>query len=268
VPLVRAAGACHNTDMRGSNRRASWRACAALLLVTAPLVLHAQQRGRGFSGVLPPNLEYNGRFTFSRVLYPGGGFRRGGAAWAHDYPDADLNLPGVLAEISSARPNLGRSNVFDLEDPAIFQHPILYFSEPGFWTMTERGARNLRAFLLKGGFAIFDDFEAEQWHNFTAQLLRALPEYRFIELDVSHPVFQSFFALDQLDTPHPLVRVEPRYMGIFEDNDPRRRLMVIANHNNDLAEYWEWSGTGFLPMDPTNGAFKLGINYVIYGLTH
>ena len=166
------------------------------------------------------------------------------------------------------RPNLGRSNVFALEDPAIFEHPILYFSEPGYWTMSDEGARNLRAFLLKGGFAIFDDFEAEQWHNFAAQLLRALPEYQFIQLDVSHPVFQSFFALERLETPHPLVAVEPRYMGIFEDNDPRKRLMVIVNHNNDLAEYWEWSGTGFLPMDPTNGAFKLGVNYVIYALTH
>jgi hypothetical protein len=254
--------------MRGLKLLASWRGALALLLVSAPFVLPAQQRGRGFTGVLPPNLEYNGRFTFSRVLYPGGGYGRRGAAWAHDYPDADLNLPGVLSEISSVRPNLGRSNVFALEDPAIFEHPILYFSEPGYWTMSDEGARNLRAFLLKGGFAIFDDFEAEQWHNFAAQLLRALPEYQFIQLDVSHPVFQSFFALERLETPHPLVAVEPRYMGIFEDNDPRKRLMVIVNHNNDLAEYWEWSGTGFLPMDPTNGAFKLGVNYVIYALTH
>jgi hypothetical protein len=85
---------------------------------------------------------------------------------------------------------------------------------------------------------------------------------------VKHPAFQSFFALDKLETPHPLVRVEPRYMGIFEDNDPTERLMVIANHNNDLAEYWEFVGSAYFAMDPTNGAFKLGINYVVYGLTH
>jgi hypothetical protein len=44
--------------------------------------------------------------------------------------------------------------------------------------------------------------------------------------------------------------------------------MVIANHNNDVAEYWEWSGSGFLPVDASNEAYKLGINYMLYGLTH
>src|SRR5687768_12030332 len=82
------------------------------------------------------NAAYNGRFTFSRIRYGGNGFGRGGAAWAHDYPQADLNLPAVLAEISSIRQNLGRSNVFDLEDDEIFNNPILYISEPGYWSIT------------------------------------------------------------------------------------------------------------------------------------
>ena len=60
----------------------------------------------------------------------------------------------------------------------------------------------------------------------------------------------------------------PNYFGIFEDNDPTKRLMVIANHNNDVAEYWEWSGTGFFPVDPSNEAYKLGVNYMMYALTH
>ena len=56
--------------------------------------------------------------------------------------------------------------------------------------------------------------------------------------------------------------------GIFEENDPARRLMVIANYNNDVAEYWEWSVTGMLPIDMSNEAYKLGVNYMVYGLTH
>ena len=31
--------------------------------------------------------------------------------------------------------------------------------------------------------------------------------------------------------------IKPTYYGIFEDNDPSKRLMVIANHNHDVAEY-------------------------------
>jgi len=62
--------------------------------------------------------------------------------------------------------------------------------------------------------------------------------------------------------------LKPRYMGIFEENDPARRLIVLANHNSDLAEYWEWSASGFFPVDITNEAYALGVNYIIYGLTH
>ena len=62
--------------------------------------------------------------------------------------------------------------------------------------------------------------------------------------------------------------ISPSYFGIFEDNDPAKRLMVIANYNNDVAEYWEWSDTGMLPIDMSNEAYKLGVNYMVYGLTH
>src|SRR5688572_21993177 len=49
------------------------------------------------------NLPYDGRFIFARIRYGagGGGFRRGGAAWAHDYPQADRHLPRIVSEISS-----------------------------------------------------------------------------------------------------------------------------------------------------------------------
>ena len=65
------------------------------------------------------------------------------------------------------------------------------------------------------------------------------------------------------------MRVEPSYWGIFEDNDPAKRMMAIVNYNNDVAEYWEWSDTGgFFPVDFTNDAYKLGVNYIVYGMTH
>ena len=64
------------------------------------------------------------------------------------------------------------------------------------------------------------------------------------------------------------VRYKPTYYGIYEDNNPARRLVVIANHDNDVAEYWEWSGRGLFPIDSSNEAYKLGINYMLYGLTH
>jgi hypothetical protein len=42
---------------------------------------------------------------------------------------------------------------------------------------------------------------------------------------------------------------------------------VIVNYNNDLSEYWEFSDSGQFPIALSNEAYKLGINYVIYGMT-
>jgi len=214
-------------------------------------------------------VEYNGSFTFARIMYGSGyGFRRGGSAWAHDYPQADRHLPSILAYVTTARPNLDASNVFTLEDPEIFRYPVLYISEPGFWTVTEEGAANLRQHILKGGFLILDDFEGRQLDNALEQLRRALPEYQPIEIGPDHPIFDSFFKIDNIYIPHPLVAVTPVYYGLFEDNDPARRMLAIINHNNDLAEYWEWSNSGYFPVDLTNEAYKIGVNYLVYSFTH
>ena len=60
----------------------------------------------------------------------------------------------------------------------------------------------------------------------------------------------------------------PSYWGLFEQNDPNKRLMVVANVNNDLSEYWEFSDQGVFIVDLSNEAYKFGVNYVMYGLTH
>ena len=252
---------------------------AALLVASAPptpdpsMVSPVSPQETGSRAPDPMyQVPYNGRYTFTRVRYGSGGMRSFGrgwsSAWNHDYPAADRNMQVILEEFTSMLPNTGGSNVLDLEDPEIFKHPILYMSEPGFWTVTREGAENLRYYLLKGGMLIFDDFEANQWHNMAAQVAQAIPEGQWVEIDGSHPVFQSVFVIEDVYVPHPLVAVTPRYMAIFEDNDPDQRVMVLANHNSDLAEYWEYSAQGYFPVDPTNDAYRVGVNEIVYGLTH
>lgn len=201
----------------------------------------------------------------------GRGFGRNSTAWNHDYPNADLNMQKVLEEVTAMAPVTETSVVLDLEDPAVFQHPVLYMSEPGFWRITDQGAKNLREHLLKGGFIVFDDFDGPgHWESWLAQIQRALPEYTPIEIDETHPVFGTFFHIDDIYVPNPMIRspVRPTYFGIFEGNDPSGRMMALVNYNSDLAEYWEYAATGYLPIDPTNDAFRLGVNYFLYGLTH
>jgi hypothetical protein len=244
---------------------------ATAIVAAVPLVLDAQ-RGRrffGFGGPQAGAVPYDGRWTFTRIRYNaaafGGGW--GSSAWNHDHPRADQNLPLILDSLTSVRPNLDTTQILDLEDPEIFRQPILYMWEPGYWRITDTGARHLGEYLRKGGFIIFDDFEAEQWYNFEAQFQRALPDAQFLELSFTHPIFHSFFEMDVVNLPHPSEPVEPGYFAVFEDNNPAGRMMALANFNSDIAEYWEFSGTGMFPVDTTNDAYKLGVNYMVYALT-
>jgi hypothetical protein len=98
---------------------------------------------------------------------------------------------------------------------------------------------------------------------------RVLPGARFFEMDKADPIFHSFFEIKFLDSfPQAYNDGKPIFRGIYEDNDPHKRLMVIVNYNTDISQFWEWSGRGFRPVDDTNEAYKLGVNYLIYGMTH
>jgi hypothetical protein len=168
-------------------------------------------------------------------------------AWNHDYPRAEINLARMLRELTLIDID-PEGRILGLDAPELFNYPIVY--------------------MLKGGFAIFDDFEYDQWDNFESQMRRVLPDARWAKLDASHTIFDAFFRMKQIDFPHPMYGIKPTYYGIFEDNDPSKRLMVIANHNHDVAEYWEFSDQGLWPIDLSNEAYKLGVNYMVYGLIH
>jgi len=215
------------------------------------------------------DVAYDGRFTFVRLRWGGvSGFRGFGTAWNHDYPRAEYNLAQILKDVTFVDAHTDGGRILALDDPELFKYPIAYMWEPGFWRMTDREAEGFRDYLLKGGFAIFDDFDGVHWNNFEAQMRRVLPDGRFVKLDKSHRVFDTFFRMKTIDFPDPRLGVKPSYFGIYEDNDPAKRLVVIANYNADVAEYWEWSGTGLLPFDTSNEAYKLGVNYIVYAMTH
>jgi hypothetical protein len=225
------------------------------------------------------NVDYDGRFTFVRLRftpyrtgYGGGGGFFGGVNywWDHDYPRAEQNFTTILDELTSISVTVRRSNILTVDDPALTKYPVAYLSEPGWWTITEREVTALRAYLLKGGFLIVDDFSGGDWGNFERVMRQVLPDVQFAELDESHPIFNSFYAIEALPREDPTDRRGRGaiYVGIFEDNDPTKRLMAIINYNNDIGDSWEWSDTGFIPIELTNEAYKLGVNYIVYAMTH
>jgi hypothetical protein len=277
-----------------------------MLPVAASLALAAQsaagaQRGRrgGGGGMFsrffgspdeyyqPPdfhgNPEYDGRFTFARIKYRGFDKWAGkeGPGWAHDYPDADENLMKIMRDVTNISPFVESGPIVGaaivaLDDPQLFKYPVSYMSEPGGWHPNDKEIAGLRTYLKKGGFMIFDDFREGgrwglDWTNLRAEMARALPDGKWVELTGAEPIFHSFFDIDLQKAINPTSAYgirPPTYWGIYEENDPAKRLMVIADVDNDIGESWQWAPAGFIPVDSKNETFKIGVNYIIYALTH
>lgn len=259
-------------------------AVAAMVLLSVGVA--SGQRGGGgfdFGGafgspvVTGRNAPYNGKFAFVRLTYdtlPGGYWYRGQPAWSHGYPTSEENLISILRSVTGIDGN-ARTNTLSLEDPEIFRYPLLYIIEVSWWRITDKEAKNLRAFLDKGGFVIVDDFKTAEWRGgrgwdqFAENFARVNPAAKFIDLGVSHQLFNTFFQITSLDMfPQAYNAGRPIFRGVFEDNDVHKRMQMFVAYNTDISQFWEWSGRGFRPIADTNEAYKLGVNAIIYGLTH
>ena len=253
-------------------------ALAALVLATATAAAYAQSNpflryGDERGAEIKPNVAYNGQFTFVRLRYgPPIKYQSQRVPWSHDYPFGEQHFMQIMNEVSYLKPRMVESNVMALDDPDLPRFPVAYMSEPGYLILSESEAAGFRAYLQKGGFVIFDDFAETRggWNYFENVFRQVIPGAKWVALDGSHPIFHSFFEIpDPLKFLPPYEQeLTPVYYGLFEDNDPAKRLMAIVNYNNDISEYWEFSNTGFAPISETNEAYKLGVNYIIYGLTH
>lgn len=233
-----------------------------------------------FSGIAPAHSQ-NGKdeqlaalmdaFTFVRVHWEGKipyysmqFFRNGEPPWAHDYPTAERNMYTALRALTSMKVS-GRAEVKTLQDDAIFNYPILYICEIGHWKPSDEEAERLGEYLRRGGFLIVDDFRGRlEIANLNEQLRRAVPEFTQKSLRADHPIFHCFFEFDHLvrDSPYRDIGYIPQYFGWFDEND---RLGIVVNYNNDIGDGWEWPDQDrFFSAE----AFKLGINYLIYSMTH
>jgi hypothetical protein len=216
--------------------------------------------------------DLSGRFTFARIRfntwaraeYPLGD---GGPPWSHDYPTAGRHLMKIMSELSKVEVTLDHNElVFGFEDPNLFKYPLAYLCEVGFMQdLSDQEIAGMREYCLRGGFLLVDDFRGPDWYTFAAQVKRAFPEYELKELGQSHPIFNCFFSIKSLDLRDMTFGSSSRFFGL---EDPTGRLMMIVNYNTDISDYWQWSDNPFRPIEDTNEAYKFGVNYIIYALTH
>jgi len=200
-----------------------------------------------------------------------------GEPWLIDGPAAEQNLSRRIKTATAI--DVQDPIVLTLEDPRLFTYPWIYFVEPGNLKLTDSDAKTLREFLLRGGTATFDDFHGPfEWEHFAAQMKQVFPDREIVDLPKDHPVYSCFYKLDS----YPQVAGLGSFMAgrtwekggyvahlrtIFDDNN---RPMMFINWNTDMGDGWEWSNAEDYPgyIKYTSMAYRMGINEVVYALTH
>ena len=229
----------------------------------------------------PTNGNRPGEYTFARIEYdsPHSPYNAWfGGAWRVDYPEADVNFMEGIHIWAGTNLLLSSSPVhLRATDERLFDYPFAYIVEPGHMELTDIDAAALREYLLRGGFLFLDDFHGEiEWQRAREQIRKIFPEYEIKDLPLSHPIFHSYFDLDQvIQVPGVAALIQgvtyekggvtPHYMGVENKNG---RLMIFMTRNCDLGDAWEWINDPRYPAQYGLIAYKIGINVVIYAMSH
>jgi hypothetical protein len=231
-------------------------------------------------------------FTFARIIFHSLPGRPAWTGWINDYPDADLNLSYRLHQLTSLRVDPD-GRVLKLTDPGLLNFPLIWMSKPGAMQLRNEEITPLRKFLQNGGALVADDFWGDrEWDNFASQIKRVLPEGRWTDLTVEHPIFHCVFDLklpmNQLQVPsiHLWERGydpnNPRsaasaYRGPGSDTmhvrawlDDKQRIMVLALFNTDVGDGFEREGENetYFAEFAEPRAYPLMINIIYYLMTH
>jgi len=270
-----------------------WFACG---LAGLSAVFAFQRPFRQFDGVeygigdvpLPADYREKTEWAFARLMYPPGplnGYRYrdldwhiGVSLWTQDFPRADRHF-------SLAVRRLTRLHVRSVEQPVnldegdAYDWPWLYAVQVGEWGLTGVQGQELREYLLRGGFFMADDFHGNaEWAEFESRIRKALPEFPIREIDDGDPIFHTVYDLDQRIQVPGEAHLRAGYKsnngpssrgahwrGIYDD---KGRIIVAISYNSDIGDAWEWADDPRYPAKFADLAIRLGVNYIVYAMTH
>jgi hypothetical protein len=243
---------------------------------------------------LPADFQEQTEWVFARLMYPqnprarfggyrrfgGGDWRDGGTSWTQDYPRADRHFAEALRRLS-------RIHVRSVEQPVnlddgddAFNYPWMNAGELGDWKLTPAQEAKLREYLLRGGTLMLDDFwGADEWNRFVESMHAVFPDRAIVEIANDDPIFHIVYDLDERYlvpgqwglNRDCLCRNEdeggatPHWRGIYDD---RGRVMVAMTFNNDIGDSWEWADDPRYPEKFSALGIRIGVNYVVYSMTH
>lgn len=235
---------------------------------------------------LPPDWQEPTEWAFARLMYPpgwndgyrgrfDGDWRQGLSLWTQDFPRADRHF-------SLAVRRLTRIHVRSVEQPVslddgddVYNWPWLYAVQVGEWGLTDAECAKLRDYLLRGGFFMADDFHGTvEWSVFQETMKRVFPDRPIVDIPDSDPIFHTVYDLDQryqivgaehLLEGHKKDGYVARWRGIYDD---KGRIMVAISFNSDIGDSWEWADDPRYPEKYSDLGVRIGINYIVYAMTH
>jgi hypothetical protein len=238
---------------------------------------------------LPPDYQDKSEWVFGRLMYPPvgryyggfafyGSYKEGASNWTMDYPRSDRHFSTALRRLTRIHVR-SVEQPLDLDDGEVFDWPWLYGVEVGHWDLTDAQAKAMREYLLRGGFFMCDDFHgAIEWDVFRASMSKVFPDRPIVDLRSDEPIFHTLYDLEQkwqvpgaiyLETGLTYEKGEtgkdPHWRGIYDD---KGRLMVAICHNMDLGDSWEHADNPAYPERFSDLGIRIGVNYVIYSMTH
>jgi hypothetical protein len=240
-------------------------------------------------GYQPEQSNVKAEFAWSRLSYTSsmgsggyggfggyGGYGRRGMSWMRDYPKADRQFLIALNRLTriNGRPT---EQVVNLDSDDIFNYPWVYAVQVQTWSFTDEEAKRLREYLLKGGFLMVDDFHGtEDWENFMNGMRQVFPDRPVEDLTDKDEIFHVLYDMDdRFQVPgEQYIRTGRTYekdgyvakwRGIRDDHG---RIIVAICHNMHLGDAWEWADDPDYPEQFSSMAFRVGLNYIVYGMTH
>jgi hypothetical protein len=206
----------------------------------------------------------------------------GSGWWLMDWPAADNHFTTGVQRLT--RIDAGDPRHVRLTDDRVFEYPWIYATQTGWWGLSDAETARLREYLLRGGFLVVDDFWGpEQWEVFRETMDRVLPNHPILDIADSDSVMHVLYDIQEKDKtfipgsrhlwrgPGGTVQIvqppgtKPAWRAIYDDNN---RMVVAVNYNTDVADAWEFADVPYYPEAMTTLAYRYGINYVIYSMTH
>lgn len=249
---------------------------SSALLAVQPRVL---QKDEDYDESLPLNAKLKAEWVFARYHYDTGGgfgFGRGFQRWAADYPKSDRQFIEAVQRLTRVDTRT-IEQVVDANSDDIFNWPWIFVEDAGAWRMSEPQAARLRQYLLRGGFIMFDDTHGDfEWQTLVDGLRMIFPDRPIEDLADQDELFHVLYDLDErFQIPgtryiwggrhYTADSSVPQWRAIRDD---RGRIVIAICHNSDVGDAWEWADSPRYPERDASLAFRLGINYIIYGMTH